>query len=333
MKKIAAIGAGSWGTTLAILLARKGYSVSLWVREPELCAEMLKTRENATFLPGFPLPPNLEVTNDLEQALDGAGLVLSTVPSHGIRGVFKDASARIGEDAVIVSASKGIEQESHLLCSGILREVLPSFLKDRVVILSGPSFAKEVSQELPAAVSAASKDMLLASKVQEIFSTPYFRVYTNSDPVGVELGGALKNVMALAAGASDGLGLGANARAALITRGLVEITRLGVSMGAEPSTFYGLAGMGDLVLTCTGTLSRNHSVGFKVGSGQTPQEVVSEMKMVAEGVKTSLAASELAEMRGVEMPITEQVRNVFYEGKPPKDAVMELMVRELKEER
>ncbi|VAV84085.1 Glycerol-3-phosphate dehydrogenase [NAD(P)+] [hydrothermal vent metagenome] len=332
MKKIAAIGAGSWGTTLAILLARKGYPVSLWVREPELCAEMLKTRENTTFLPGFRMPPNLEVTNDMEQALAGAELVLSTVPSHGIRGVFKDVAARISEDAVIVSASKGIEQGSHLLCSDILREVLPSSLKDRVVILSGPSFAKEVSQELPAAVSVASRDRSLAALAQEVFSTPCFRVYTNTDPVGVELGGALKNVMALAAGASDGLGLGANARAALITRGLVEITRLGVSLGAEVSTFYGLAGMGDLVLTCTSTLSRNHTVGLKVGQGRTPQEVVAEMKMVAEGVKTSLAASELAAKRGVEMPITEQVRKVFHEGKPPKEAVMELMVRELKEE-
>ena len=174
--------------------------------------------------------------------------------------------------------------------------------------------------------------MELASRVQEIFSTPLFRVYTNADPVGVELGGALKNVMALAAGASDGLGLGANARAALITRGLVEITRLGVSLGAEPSTFYGLSGMGDLVLTATGTLSRNHTVGFKVGQGRSPEEVVSEMRMVAEGVKTSLAASELAQSRGVDMPITEQVRKVFYEGKSPKDAVMELMVRKLKEE-
>ncbi len=332
MKKIAAIGAGSWGTTLAVLLAKKGYPVTLWVREPELAVEMIETRENKTFLPGFPLPPNLEITNDIEQAVAGAELVLSSVPSHGIRGVFKGLSANIDEGAIIVSASKGIEQESHLLCSEILREVLPSSLKDRVVILSGPSFAKEVSQELPAAVSAASKDKLLALEVQEVFSTPYFRVYTNGDPVGVELGGALKNVMALAAGASDGLGLGANARAALITRGLVEITRLGVSMGAEPATFYGLAGMGDLVLTCTGTLSRNHTVGFKVGQGQTPEQVVSEMQMVAEGVKTSLAASELAAKLGVEMPITEQVRKVFYDGKPPKDAVMELMVRELKEE-
>jgi len=333
MKKIAAIGAGSWGTTLAVLLAKKGYPVTLWVREEELCIEMAEKRENTAFLPGFPLPPKLLVTNDLEQALTGAELVLSTVPSHGIRGVFKDAAARIREDAVIVSASKGIEQGSNLLCSDILREVLPSSLKDRVVILSGPSFAKEVSQGLPAAVSAASRDRPLAALVQELFSTPRFRVYTNADPVGVELGGALKNVMALAAGASDGLGLGANARAALITRGLVEITRLGVSLGAEISTFYGLAGMGDLVLTCTGTLSRNHTVGFKVGSGSSPQSVVSEMRMVAEGVKTSLAASELAEMHGVEMPITEQVRKVFYEGKAPKDAVMELMVRELKEER
>ena len=332
MKKIAAIGAGSWGTTLAVLLANKGHSVTLWVREPELATEMTDTRENKTFLPGFPLPQNLEITNDLSQALTGAELILSSVPSHGIRGVFKGISDSIDEDAIIVSASKGIEQESHLLCSEILKEVLPPPLKDRVVILSGPSFAKEVSQELPAAVSAASKDRSLAQEVQQVFSTPYFRVYTNRDPVGVELGGALKNVMALAAGASDGLGLGANARAALITRGLVEITRLGLRMGAEPATFYGLAGMGDLVLTCTGTLSRNHTVGFKVGSGRTPEEVVSEMNMVAEGVKTSIAASELAESLGVEMPITEQVRKVFYEGKSPKDAVMELMVRELKEE-
>jgi glycerol-3-phosphate dehydrogenase (NAD(P)+) len=332
MKKIAAIGAGSWGTTLAILLAKKGYSVTLWVREPELCVEMTSTRENTLFLPGFPLPDNLVVTNSLEQAISGAELVLSSVPSHGIRDIFKDCHDVIDKDAVIVSASKGIEQESHLLCSQILREVLPKALAERVVILSGPSFAKEVCQELPAAVSAASKDKDLAELVQQVFSTPRFRIYTNSDPIGVELGGALKNVMALAAGVSDGLGLGANARAALITRGLVEITSLGVSLGAEPSTFYGLSGMGDLVLTCTGTLSRNHTVGFKVGSGRSPSEVVSEMRMVAEGVKTSLAASELAKSCGVEMPITEQVRHVFYDNKPPKEAVMELMVRELKEE-
>ncbi len=330
--RIAVIGAGSWGTTLADLLARKGLSVALWAREPELVEAIEKKRENTLFLPGVELSEAIEPTGSVAGALEGADLVVSSVPSHGVRAVFSGAKEFLPKDALIVSTSKGIEEGTLLTCSAILKEILPESFHKRISVLSGPSFAKEVSRGKPTAVCVASVDKGVSELVQRVFSTGRFRVYTNTDLTGVELGGALKNVIALGAGISDGLGLGSNARAALITRGLAEITRLGVRMGADQRTFYGLSGMGDLVLTCTGELSRNHTVGVALGMGRRLDEVVSEMKMVAEGVKTSIAARELARKHSVEMPITEEVCRVLYEGKDPERAVMELMTRRLKEE-
>lgn len=329
MQDLSVIGAGSWGTTLAWILAEKGYGVRLWARSAALCEEMKAKRENSVYLPGVRLPKTLVPTDSLEEALSGSKFIVSVIPSHGLRPVFSGAKQHISEGAVIVSATKGIEEGTHLTATEILKDVLSPRRLD-LVVLSGPSFAKEVSLGLPAAVSAASGSLEAARSVQSAFSTAFFRVYTNPDVAGVELGGALKNVIAVASGISDGLGLGNSARAALITRGLAEITRLGVRKGASAQTFSGLSGMGDLVLTCTGALSRNYTVGVEVGKGRRLQEVTGQMKMVAEGVRTSKAARELARSMSVEMPITEAVCSVIYEGKPPREAVYELMARELK---
>ena len=328
-QEVTVVGGGSWGTALADLIAKKGCPVKLWVREEELCADINSKKENTLFLPGLKLSKNLTATVVLEEALKGASVILSVVPSHFIGSVFKGAAEFIDPRATVASASKGIEEATGRTASILLKDVLPEALRERVTVISGPTFAKEVVQGKPACVVAASASGEAASLVQKIFSTPAFRVYTNTDVIGVELGGALKNVIALAAGASDGLGLGYNARAALITRGLVEMTRLGVAMGAKAETFAGLSGMGDLVLTCTGDLSRNRTVGMAIGGGKTLEEVLSDMKMVAEGVKTSLAVRELGRKHGVDMPIVEVVCKVLYEGESPKEAVMELMDREL----
>ncbi len=325
------IGGGSWGTTLANLLAEKGLTVRLWVRNNSLCELIRTRRENPLYLKGVRLSSNILPTTSLKEALEDGSIVVCAVPSHGIRTLFREASRYIRKDAIVVSASKGIEEGTHLTCSAILKECMDRTMHERVAVLSGPSFAGEVSRGLPTAVCVAGRPDY-AEKIQQIFSTPSFRVYTNPDMTGVELGGALKNVVAIAAGISDGLGLGNNARAALITRGLKEMVRLGVACGAEEKTFYGLSGMGDLVLTCTGELSRNRKVGLEIGRGKTLEDVLSGMKMVAEGVKTTRSARELARIKGVDMPITEQVYNILYKGKPPKDAVMELMTRKLKEE-
>ena len=331
-ERIAVLGAGSWGTTLAALLAEKDFEVTLWARTPDLARAISKTHENQVYLPGLKLPEKLKGTSSLEEALKGATMIVSAIPSHGIRKVFEKAGAYITGEPVIVSATKGIEEGTLRTPSWILKEALPELRYDNIVVLSGPSFALEVSRKLPAAVSAASASAAAASRVQQAFSTDFFRVYTNTDTVGVELGGALKNIIAIASGISDGLKLGCNARAALITRGLAEITRLGVRMGGHSQTFSGLSGLGDLVLTCTGTLSRNYTVGFKIGEGRTMEEVVGSMRMVAEGVKTSNAVKSLAFMQGVEMPISEEVWQVLYNEKRAKDAVLDLMKRELKSE-
>lgn len=332
MERLTVLGAGSWGTTLAELLAQKGFPVKLWVRSAGLCASMADTRENQTYLPGVKLSKNLSPCNSLEEALSDTRFIVSVLPSHGVRDVFRSAKPFVSKDAIITSATKGIEEETHLPPSAIIKDVLKGAPYRGIVVLSGPSFAKEVIARLPAAVCAASASKDAADIVQKTFSAPYFRVYTNGDVTGVELGGALKNVIAIAAGASDGLALGHNARAALITRGLAEIARLGVRMGSNPLTFSGLSGLGDLVLTCTGALSRNYTVGVEIGKGRSLMDITGGMKMVAEGVKTSRAARSLARIKGVEMPITEAVYNVLYEGKPPKEAVLELMTRELKGE-
>ncbi len=328
MSYISVIGAGSWGTVLSALLAEKGYDVSLWVHEEDLAQEMKETRINSIYLPGVQLPDNIKITSRFEEALYRTRYVLCVVPTQHVREVFQEATGHLEDDAIIISASKGIEKGTLLTVSGILSEIT----HHQVAVLSGPSFAKEVVKKLPTAVTLAVKDRFLGLLLQEIFNTDYFRVYTHHDVLGVELGGALKNVIAIASGISDGLGLGLNARAALITRGLAEITRLGVKMGAEERTFSGLSGMGDLVLTCTGALSRNYTVGVKLGQGMSLQEILSGMRAVAEGVETSVSAHELSKRYNVEMPIVEQVYSVLHEGKPPQEAVRDLMSRTLKEE-
>jgi glycerol-3-phosphate dehydrogenase (NAD(P)+) len=330
--RIGVIGAGSWGTTLADLLAKKGEDVTLWAYEPELVREMGETGSNSLFLPGIRLSPNLRFTNSLQETIADKETLLFVVPSQVLRGVVKTALPYFSKGATIVSASKGIELGTLQLVSQIYEELLPREIFRNFAALSGPTFAREVAQEMPSAVVAASVDPSVAERIQRIFTTDYFRVYTNRDVVGVELGGAIKNVIAIAAGISDGLGFGHNTRAALITRGLAEMGRLGHAMGAQSSTFAGLAGMGDLVLTCTGDLSRNRTVGMKLGKGMKLSEILAEMRMVAEGVKTTESARNLARRMGVEMPITDKLYQVLYEGKPVREAVIELMTRDLKAE-
>lgn len=329
---IAVIGAGSWGTTLANLLAKKEHRVTLWIYERDLAARMAASRENDLYLPGFPLSPQLDFTAELEEAVRGRQLVLLVPPSQVMRQVVSGIAGWIGEETLLVSASKGIENDSLQTMAEVIGECLGPKSRERLTFLSGPSFAREVAAEMPTAVVAASSDGQAAATTQEVFSTPYFRVYTNDDVMGVELGGALKNVIALAAGVSDGLGFGYNTRAALITRGLAEMNRMGLALGANPTTFAGLAGMGDLVLTCTGDLSRNRTVGMELGRGRTLAEILSGMKMVAEGVQTTLSAYQLACRLGVDMPITEQMYRILYENKDPRQAVTDLMLRGLKAE-
>jgi glycerol-3-phosphate dehydrogenase (NAD(P)+) len=332
MTRCAVIGAGSWGTTLANLLAKKGLAVTLWAYEPELVESIRSRRENDLFLPGIELDLSLACTNSLQEAVAGAEMVLVVVPTQVLRGVVRQIIPHLSATALVVSASKGIELESLQLVSQIYEELLPTEVYRRFAVLSGPSFAREVAREMPTAVVAAAGDEQVARRVQQLFSTDYFRVYTNDDVIGVELGGAIKNVIAIAAGVSDGLGFGSNTRAALITRGLAEMSRLGKALGGSAATFAGLAGMGDLVLTCTGDLSRNRSVGLALGQGRTLADILGEMRMVAEGVKTAESAWLLARKLGVEMPIIQKVHQLLYEGKPAREAVLELMTRDLKPE-
>lgn len=331
-EKIAVIGGGSWGTTLAGLLAGKGHDVSLWVFEEDLALRMAKSRVNDLYMPDCPLPEGLSVTSDLGLAVRGREMILTVAPSHVTRGVLSRLVPDIADGAIFVSATKGIENDTLMTIHEVMEDVLPKGFHHRFAFLSGPSFAREVCLKMPTAVSVASRDISVAKRVQAAFSTEYFRVYTSPDVIGVELGGALKNVIAIAAGCSDGLGYGHNTRAALITRGLAEIARLGMAMGANPLTFSGLSGMGDLLLTCTGELSRNRTVGYKLGQGMKLRDILAEMKMVAEGVKTAKAAYELAVKYGVLMPITEQVYKLLYEDKEPGRVVRDLMTRDLKSE-
>ena len=331
-EKIAVIGAGAWGTALALLLADNGHDVSLWMFEQDLAEETARTRENRVYLPGFTLPPSIALTSSLETAIKGRTTVLSVVPSHTVRTVVSQFAPLLPDNAVIVSASKGLEIDTLMPLSEVFRDVLPKPFHSRLCFLSGPSFAKEVAQKLPTAVTLASYDPDIGKQVQTIFSSPYFRVYTNADVIGVELGGSLKNVIAIAAGVLEGLGYGYNTAAALLTRGLAEMARLGAAMGANPLTFSGLAGMGDLVLTCTGSLSRNRTLGARLGKGEQLDEILAATKTVAEGVKTAKAALDLAKKYSVEMPIVEGVYQLLYKGKKPNQAVQDLMGRELKGE-
>jgi len=331
-ERIAVIGAGSWGTALANRLAANGHQVCLWAYEAELVDEINTHHSNSLFLPGFELHPNLRCSNDLLQATGGCGIVLLVTPVQVMRGVLSRLAPHITADTVVANASKGIELDTLKTVSQICAELLPAEATARYVALSGPTFAKEVAQGLPSLIVAASRDEAAAQRVQAAFSCPCLRVYTNNDVIGVELGGAVKNVIAIAAGICDGLGFGHNARAALITRGLAEMNRLGQAMGADAATFAGLAGMGDLVLTCTGDLSRNRTVGFKLGQGMRLADILAEMRMVAEGVKSAESVYNLSRKLGVEMPIVEKTYQILHEDKPARAAVTELMARDLKAE-
>jgi len=326
---VAVLGAGSWGTTLADLLARKGDAVRLWAYEAEVVEAINRSRENPLFLPGVPLAPQLRAVADPREAVTGAAVIVSAPPSHATRAVLGRLGGAVRPGTLVVSATKGIENGSLALMSAVARECLPGA---RVAVLSGPSFALEVCQGQPTAIVAAATDADTARDAQRVFATPHFRVYSNQDVIGVELAGALKNVIAIACGILEGLGLGHNPRAALITRGLAEISRLGVTMGANPLTFAGLAGMGDLVLTATGGLSRNRALGVALGRGQPYEEYQAAHRSVAEGANTSRAGAALGERHGVELPIIRQVCDVLFHGKSPRDGVAELMTRELKSE-
>ncbi|MDB4950675.1 MAG: hypothetical protein JWM27_3324 [Gemmatimonadetes bacterium] len=330
--RVAVVGAGAWGTALADLLARKGVPTVLWSHEADVAETIRADGVNARYLPGVPLSPELRASSSMEEAVDGASWIVSVSPSHVVRAVMADAGRFLSADATVVSASKGIENQTLMSMDEVLADVLPAGVGARTVYLSGPSFALEVAQGHPTAVTVASHRADAAEAAQELFQTPRFRVYTSRDVRGVELGGALKNVIAIAAGTAEGLGFGHNTRAALITRGLAEITRLGVAAGADPRTFAGLAGMGDLILTCTGSLSRNRTVGFELGKGRPLDEILGGMQAVAEGVRTARSARDLAARMGIEMPIVETVHAMLYEGMAARDAVEALMLREPKAE-
>jgi glycerol-3-phosphate dehydrogenase (NAD(P)+) len=327
--RCAVVGGGAWGTALANLLARNGHETVLWAREGDVVASINERHENEHFLAGYPLDPSLGATGDLSAAVRGVELVTLAPPSHAFRTVLRAAAPEIAAQTVIAVATKGLEPETLLVMTDVVHEVLPTA---RVVALSGPSFASEVAERHPTAVVAASEDVGAAALVQRAFSGKELRVYSHGDVLGVELGGALKNVMAVAAGISDGLGLGYNSRAALITRGLAEMTRLGVALGADATTFAGLAGLGDLVLTCTGPISRNHSVGERIGQGATLEEALAGRDTVVEGVSNTKNALALAKRAGVEMPIVGAVHRVLFENQSPRQAMAELMTRELRTE-
>ena len=337
-ERVAVIGAGSWGTALAMVLAGKGHNVTLWAHRPGHARAMIDEGENRSYLPGFPLGHNIIVSTDIQEAVAGRPYVVMVVPSHGYRSVFEQIIPHLENGAHVISAAKGIENTTLRTMSQLMEEELAAVgdpewsATIHLGVLAGPSFAKEVADQVPTAVTVAAKNKQAAQAFQDLFFTERFRVYAATDVIGLELGGALKNIIAIGAGICDGLGYGTNTRAALITRGLAEITRLGVRLGANPLTFSGLGGLGDLVLTCTGDLSRNRQVGLKLGQGKTIQQILDEMHMVAEGVKTTQSAWNLAKKHDVDMPILEQVYKVLYEDKPCQDAVHELMSRSQKEE-
>jgi glycerol-3-phosphate dehydrogenase (NAD(P)+) len=337
MKRIAVIGAGSWGTTLALVAARAGNEVRLWAHSAEIAEVLRQERENKIYLPGFALPRSILPTNDVAEALTRAEIVLTVVPSHVCREVYAQMLPHLDPQMIFINSTKGIEMASQnsgqMRMEEVVRDVLKNHFEPRYVVLSGPSFALEVAKDEPCAIVAASRSMAWAAEAQQALATGRFRVYTNNDVTGVEVGGAVKNVMAIATGAVRGLGLGYNSSAALVTRGLAEITRLAVKLGGRAETLAGLAGMGDLVLTCFGDLSRNRKVGYELGRGRKLEEIVGEMREVAEGVKTAKATHQLAAGLGVEMPITTGAYQMLYAGKSPHELEVELMERPLKPER
>jgi len=331
MAKVAVLGAGSWGTALAIHLARLRHSVSLWARNEQAIGVLVRDRAHRSH-PSVELPSALEPTSDIAAACRDAEAIVVACPSHAVRALTGAYGSLATPHALVVSTAKGIEADTMLTMSAVLEEALPDTLSRRVAVLSGPSFAREVAQGMPTAVTAAAREILVAEELQRLFNGPTFRVYTSTDTIGVEVGGAVKNVIAVAAGVSDGLGFGSNTRAALITRGLAEIARLAMRLGAERATLAGLAGLGDLVLTCTGDLSRNRQVGLRLGRGEKLRNILADMSEVAEGVRNTATIRDLAQSAQVEMPITEQMHRVLYEDKDPAQAVVDLMARQLKHE-
>lgn len=324
--KIAVIGAGSWGTAISGMLAKKNHEVILWARNKTLITELSETKENKLYLPNVKLLGNISFTNDLGKAAHKASVIVITTPSHAVRQTIEGLFEAIAPEAIIVSAGKGFELSTLKRLSEVIGETLPLH-KKRVAVLSGPNHAEEVGMRQPSASVIGATSQTIAEQVQDAFMLPYFRVYTNPDIIGVELGGALKNIIALGAGIAEGLSFGDNTKAALMTRGIAEITRLGVSMGAHASTFSGLSGIGDLMVTCTSRHSRNRRAGILLAEGKTMQQIEAESKMVVEGIKATVAAHELAKKYQVEMPITEEIFKVLYENKLPEQAVRDLMTR------
>jgi glycerol-3-phosphate dehydrogenase (NAD(P)+) len=329
LKNLAIIGGGSWGTALAIVLAPRFERVRLWVYESDLAQRMSDSRINDVYLPEFPLPQNVEPHNELASTVAGAELVLGVMPSHLARSLYRQLAPHLTPDMHLVSATKGLEQGTLMRISEVMAAVLE---RPQVAVISGPTFAREVARGDPTALVVASTDQELARIIQTAFSGPTFRLYSSSDPIGVEIGGAVKNVVAIGAGVCHGLGFGHNATAALITRGLAEISRLALAMGGQPKTLAGLAGLGDLVLTCTGELSRNRMIGIELSKGRKLEEIVNSMKMVAEGIKTTTATADLARRYAVEMPIAGQMLAMLHHGRSPREAIRQLMERSLKGE-
>ncbi len=326
------LGGGSFGTCLAILLAEKNYAVDLWARDAKVAEAINRHHRNPRYLTEYRLPDNIRATSDLETALRGKEVVLSVMPSASVREIWQRGKDSLEPGSLVISASKGIEVGSGMLISEVLKSILPEETHERLVFLSGPSFAREIAESRPTAASIACDNETYAIAAQTILSSPHFRCYTNTDVVGVELGGALKNVIAIAVGICDGMNLGLNSRAAVITRGLAEITRLGAILGANPLTFLGLSGMGDLVLTCTGDLSRNRNLGLEIGRGLKIKDALAGLTQVAEGVITTKSAYELAQRHSVDMPITEEIYRVLYEEKDYRSAVHDLLNRQLRSE-
>jgi glycerol-3-phosphate dehydrogenase (NAD(P)+) len=329
VSRISILGGGSWGTALAIVLsrARRKHEISLWVHDPALADSIRRERENRNYLPGHGLDANVTVTTDIRDAISDAQVLIGAIPTAHARAVYSAAAASVAQEFIFVSAAKGLEPATHKRMSEVVLEAFSPKSAARLAVLSGPSFAAEVARGEPTAVVLASSDATLATELQDEFAAPNFRVYTNDDVLGVELAGAMKNVIAIAAGVCQGLGLGSNPLAALITRGLAEMSRLAAAVGAQPETLTGLAGLGDLVLTCTGALSRNRQVGIELGKGRGLTDILARMRMVAEGVGTTAALLDLASEPKVELPITQQVAAILHEGKPPREAIRDIMER------
>jgi glycerol-3-phosphate dehydrogenase (NAD(P)+) len=329
VEKVCVLGAGSWGSALALVLAKKGYEVCMWTRHSDQAEEINKTKENTAYLPGIIFPENLNLTSDIEVAVKECNMIVSAVPSQAFRSTCKTIKPFINEDQIIIDVAKGLEKGTGLRLSEVFKEELPN---NPYVVLSGPSHAEEVARDIPTTVVVASEDIKIAEKVQDLFMAQAFRVYTNPDIVGVELGGAFKNIIAFGAGICDGIGYGDNAKAALMTRGISEMSRLGVAMGANMTTFAGLSGIGDLIVTCTSMHSRNRRAGILIGQGKTLKETLDEVKMVVEGITATEVAYEVAKKLGVDVPITNAIFAVLDQGKNPKEVGIELMVRQKKHE-